>query len=358
VTRHGEVGRVAEPPAGTGPYQFEGRASGAYIRYQRVPFQHWRTTPAFAEFQFAWQKEASTRLASLVTGETHISSLPEDLLVQAQAQGYRLINGRVPGLRTFLSLYCCFLRDAKDVTKGYMPSDSPLMDVRVRKALNKAIDRNALNKAFFGNKGILMVNNHMNPSLPGWNPDWGKRFPEEYGYDPARAKGLLAEAGKPNPVTTIVLGSAPGVPAADDMAEAVASYWRAIGVSVDLLSMDPAQVSELRRQYKFLNHLQVRGTSAGQLLGMRYNSAAGGSSGMQDPSVDLLVQQIYNTLDERRQAELWGQAGELMFQKQMSVPLFWLPAEAVVNPKIVGDYLFPGSISGTWTHVQNIKPAP
>ena len=47
----------------------------------------------------------------------------------------------------------------------------------------------------------------------------------------------------------------------------------------------------------------------------------------------------------------------MTFEKHLAMPLYWLPAEVVVDPKIVGDYVFPGSISGTWTHMQNIKPA-
>ncbi len=35
----------------------------------------------------------------------------------------------------------------------------------------------------------------------------------------------------------------------------------------------------------------------------------------------------------------------------------WLPAEAAVNPKFVRDYVFPGAICGTWTHVDGIKAA-
>ena len=38
-----------------------------------------------------------------------------------------------------------------------------------------------------------------------------------------------------------------------------------------------------------------------------------------------------------------------------SIPLFWLPAEVVINPEIVAEWTFPGSITGFWTHVENIR---
>ena len=71
------------PYAGTAPYQFVERAQGQYIRYERVPYQHWRSQPDFPEFEFRWIKEPSTRLAGLLTGEIHVTPLPNDLLRNA-----------------------------------------------------------------------------------------------------------------------------------------------------------------------------------------------------------------------------------------------------------------------------------
>lgn len=90
-----------------------------------------------------------------------------------------------------------------DASKGWLNPDSPLIDVKVRRALSKAIDRDAVNKAFFGGEGKPQFNSHFGPSRQGWDPSWERRFQEEYGYDQAAARRLLAEAGygpsKPTP---------------------------------------------------------------------------------------------------------------------------------------------------------------
>lgn len=39
------------------------------------------------------------------------------------------------------------------------------------------------------------------------------------------------------------------------------------------------------------------------------------------------------------------------------MPLFWLPQEAVANSSIVGEYPFPGNVTGIWTHLEYIKAA-
>jgi peptide/nickel transport system substrate-binding protein len=344
------------PVAGTGPYQFKERAQGQYIRFDRVPYQHWRATPDFPEFEFRFMKEPSTRLASLLAGEIHVTTLPQDLLVNAQDRGFPVVRGRVASLRAFGTMLCCFLNDPKDLTKGMQYPESPLMDVRIRKALNKAINRDELNKALFGGKGEPMILNHFHPSRPGWKPEWQSRFQEEYGYDPARARALLAEAGQPNLTTNMLVLPTPAFAGAEDVAEAIGAYWRAVGVNVQLQQIDLAEARTLAQQKRLSNHTQIVGTSAGQLIGMVYNSSRGWL-GPQDPETDPLVSEIYETLDPVKQEALWQKLGDMFFEKHMSIPLFWLPAEAVVNSRVIADYAWPGAITGTWTHVHNIKAA-
>src|SRR5215203_3556132 len=76
------------PLAGTGSYQFKERAQSQFIRFERVPYQHWRAQPEFPEFEFRFQREASTRLAALQAGEVHITTLPADLQRDAERRGF------------------------------------------------------------------------------------------------------------------------------------------------------------------------------------------------------------------------------------------------------------------------------
>ena len=89
------------PIPGTGPYTYDGRQQGQWLRFKRVDYKHYRVTPDFPEFEFRIINEASTRMASLLTGEVHMTALPTDLQGQAQAQGMKIIPGKVAGLRTF-----------------------------------------------------------------------------------------------------------------------------------------------------------------------------------------------------------------------------------------------------------------
>jgi peptide/nickel transport system substrate-binding protein len=358
--------------AGTGPYQYKERAQGQYIRFERVPYQHWRVQPDFPEFEYRMTREPSTRMASLLAKEVHIAALPPDLVPQAERPGFKTIAGRAPGLHAFMVFYGVWANKSifneetlnPDPTQKFVYPNTPIADVRVRKALNKAINRDELNKAFVRGKAEPMYLTYFHPTRTGWNPAWETRFKDEYGYDPSAAKALLAEAGygpskplkhsiilRPNSFFTAVL----------DMAEAIAGYWRAVGVDVDLVQMDPQAIELKTRKLEFDNHSVVIVSSVRQLLGFGvYNAAStiGARAGLELPETDDLYEnQIRVTLDPKKYDELWRQLGDMAFERHMNVPLFWIPAEAVVDSSVVADYPFPGNISGTYTHPEYIKSA-
>ena len=351
---------LTQPPiAGTGPYQFKSRSQGANVIFERVPYKHWRMMPDFPEFEFRFIKEASTRQAALMTHEIQLTSLPNDLMAGAERAGLKVAKGRVPALRSFLSIWCCYL----DKSGKEMFPDSPLKDVRVRKALNKAINRDELNKAFFAGKGELIFGfNHVPANHPAYNPDWQKRFQSEYGYDPNAAKDLLSQAGygPGKPFKTVMfVHEVPAFAAAPDTVEAIASFWRQAGVDVTLSTMEGEQMRTLSRGCKLDNHFDIIGTSGAPIVAYGYynSSFIGNCGGYQHPDTDALFDKIRQELDIEKHDALWRQIGDKSFDLHTNVPLFWLPAEAMYDPNVVSDYVWPGSISGTWTHVEQIKAA-
>ena len=349
-----------QPYAGTGPYQYKERGQAQYIRYERVPYQHWRIQAAYPEFEYRFQREASVRLAGLLAGESHLAQLPQDLMVEAEKKGFTPINSTLAGLRVFIQTYCCQVADPNDPSKGYQQTGSPLLDGRVRKALNKAINRDELNKSLLAGQGELMMIQAHHPSRPGWDPGWEARFPELYGYDPPAARALLAEAGfgPGKPVqTNILVEPQPSIPAAEDMLEAIAGYWRAVGVQPELLQIDPTEIRNAARQRKYTNHFSMRGSNGAMYTTINGFFLIGGSrsSYFEDFDLDTAVNAAVSTYDEKKQDEAWRQAGEVMFSRHSHIPLFWLPAQIVVNPRVVSQYVFPGNVSGTWSHVYTMK---
>ncbi|MCH8940266.1 MAG: hypothetical protein IIC27_03975, partial [Chloroflexi bacterium] len=204
------------PTSGTGTYQFQERAQSQFIRFVVTDETHWRHTPDFRELELRWTSEASTRLAALLTGEVHLTSLPNDLQAQVESQGMTIIRGPIPGRRAWISFNSGWLKDAADPSLGYEYPDSPLNNLNVRKALNKAVDRQALIDAFLGGNGERMILNNFHPTRLGWNEDWVQRFDDEYGFDPDASRAILASEGYTDaaPLETnlfiINLGELPG----------------------------------------------------------------------------------------------------------------------------------------------------
>ncbi len=354
----GDIKDPAPPYTGTGPYKYLERQTGQYIRFQRVE-NHWRVTPDFPQLEMRWVKEASTRLAALLTGEIQITKVSDDQLPQAQSAGMTVVTNTVPGTRVMGG----FIYQNWKADRGlYLIGDSPLADSRVRQALNKAIDRQALTKAFVP-RGQLMYANHVPAGQPGYDPSWEKRFAELYGYDVEKAKALLASAGygpaKPAKIS-IILGAIPPISNADDVAEAIAAQWKAVGVQVALLNMDAGAKSAARAADKFDNHFSLTGTSTDPGQGILvYNSLYGSTAtrGPMTAEVITSIRQQQAELDPDKQGPLLQKILDWGYTNFWDVPLWWVPVEAVVNPKIVAGWVFPGTINGTYTHVENIKAA-
>ncbi|MFG2022171.1 ABC transporter substrate-binding protein [Streptomyces sp. NPDC048825] len=104
---------------------------------------------------------------------------------------------------------------------------APLKDVRVRQALNHAIDRAAVAKAIFGD----FAEPTSQTSIPGYD-GYSKALDTRYPYDRAQAKSLLADAGYPNGFTLKV--ETQGFFGINVVTQAVIAQWKKIGVKVKL----------------------------------------------------------------------------------------------------------------------------
>ena len=356
-----------EPPlpeslyiAGTGPYQMQSRTLATYIRFERPEGNHWRITPDFQEFEYKFVAEPSTRLAGLLAGEMHVADIPKDLQPQATDRGMRIANGNVPGLRTWVNISCCWI----DPETGAYPArpDSPLTDVRVRKALSKAINRPLLNEAFFKNAASPMYMNHFHPTRLAWNPDWETNFPEQHGYDPAASRAILAEAGynENNPLeTNFDIAELSHYAGAGDVGEGIVGMFADVGVKVNILAREAAIRSAARRAFKDANHLVVSASSSDHFFGFAVWTTPifSKTNANNIPAINDLTRTGMQTLEAEAQFAVWRDIGNAYYDAYLTLPLFWLPAEAVYNPEFISDYVFPGSITGTWTHIQNIRAA-
>jgi peptide/nickel transport system substrate-binding protein len=168
--------KVAQlPPAGTGPFRlarFTPRVSVELAKNEG----YWdrARVPKLDRVLLLPVPEANARLAALRSGQVDwIEVPPPDAIPSLRSAGFQITTGSYPHVWPYL------------VQTG---GRSPLADVRVRQALNYCVDRQGM---------VEMLNGTAEPSvgfLKPSDPLFGK--PEHrYGFDPARGKRLLAEAG-------------------------------------------------------------------------------------------------------------------------------------------------------------------
>jgi peptide/nickel transport system substrate-binding protein len=346
---------------GTGPFEFVERKVGSHVLYKRVE-NHWRQTPEYKELEFRWVPEGVTRLATLIAEEVHISDVDRALQQDAVAKGMKVVPSQRHAIQHqwhFGGLYFA--------TPEKLDQKVPFVDKRVRQAMNLAINRQAIATTMLGGKAQPLRIMGYHPALdealwPGiWNPDWDKRFEELYGYDPAKAKNLLAQAGYPQGFEFIVyLYTLPGLPEIIDIGQAMALDFEAIGLKPKLTEIDFPRVREQYRT-KAIHGALWPLRHAGRALEVLRNFHRNKDSivySYEHPFIEERVQALGQVVDLKERGRLLREIGDHKFSEFADIPLVWLYAEAAVNPKYIAEYVFPGVITGFFTHLEYVKLTP
>ena len=356
-----DVGVLKDRPInGTGPYTFVSRAQEQDIVYRKLPSPHWRLDADFEEIQIRWIPESSTRLAALLAREVHITNVPFEQEPTALADGMKIITGKVNTMRTFFQMQGVYLNDSSDASSGYKFPDTPLLNRDVRGALNRAINRDALNEAFFFSLGQKMHAIHVAETHGAFSQRWKDEFDDRYGYNPTAARDMLRAAGydSNNPVETnlFVLGVTQ-YSGGEDVIESVAQMWSDVGVKVNLLTWDNAQRSARSRALELNNHITLSVLIAPPILALRlgHHTSPPRGGGVEDFVVEEVFEKARRSLDLDVQNQWLQAATNRIYDEYMSIPLFWVPVHATVDPDVVEDWVFPGTVSGTWTHFWNIR---
>ncbi|WP_226582245.1 ABC transporter substrate-binding protein [Acuticoccus sediminis] len=163
-------------PVGTGPFKYESHVAEQSITFVRND-DYWGKVPEADGVKFITVPEASTRLTMLETGEA-------DIIVDVP-------GADVERLRETDGISLIEKPNTRLGHVGMNVSRAPLNDVKVRQAINFAINREAIVKGVLRGVGVP-ADSIIAPTVAGYVPQ------DMYGYDPQKARDLLAEAGYPN----------------------------------------------------------------------------------------------------------------------------------------------------------------
>jgi peptide/nickel transport system substrate-binding protein len=355
--KEGQVG-FEKRPAFTGPYHFKERRLGESLLYEREE-KHWRHQGDFKEIQLRWPPEDATRQAMLLANEAHIVFISRDLQESAVARGMKVARSAQPGLKTVLVLGGNYFTDP---TK--LDAQAPLVNKKVREAVNRAVNRDELNKVILKGSGEPMMVTGYHPTLGAWKPEWEARFKEGYSYNPAKAKALLSEAGYPNGFKVkLILAPISGFPEVNDITEAISLYLQAVGISSEIIQVEFNKLRDMYRDKDHQGNMFVFRASMVPTfdrfpLFYASDKAKGGVVNVFNHSfMDERWGKFQQSVDPAERTRLLTEIGDFILDEYTIVPLFWIPIEATVNPKVVAEYLFPGPFFGNQTHWELVKAA-
>ncbi len=170
----GKMNQMNQMPLGTGPFTFVGYQKDAVIRYKANP-DYWGGKQPIDDLVFAITTDASVRYQKLKAGECHLMPYPNAADVEAMKADPDLKVAEQPGLNVAYLAYNTLL--------------PPFDKVEVRKALNMAINKQAIVDAVFQGFGTV-AKNPIPPTMWSYNDAI-----EDDKYDPEAAKKALEAAG-------------------------------------------------------------------------------------------------------------------------------------------------------------------
>jgi peptide/nickel transport system substrate-binding protein len=204
----------------------------------------------------------------------------------------------------------------------------------------------------------------MHPPHEGYVPELEERLEEMYGYDPERAKELLAEAGYPeafpDPVIPIVSSVLTGNPEFGAMAELLQVYFEEVGLQTEIREMDWASLGALgrgRQAYLIgpIRNAPIRPTEAG--LVNFFTSRGTPYGGYESDTSERLADELVRTIDPDERHRIAQEAFIYLFENYADMPLAALHAEVTVNPEVVADWTFPGVTTNSVSHWHLIERA-
>lgn len=215
----------AKQPIGTGPYrvvEFDERRRRALL--EANPYS-WRP-PRTPRLEILELTDESVRNQALISGRIDLSRVGLDEVELLEARGMTILT---PSASQVMAIALITEHGA-----------TPLTDLRVRQALNYAVDKQALADALLAGRGAP-AGQPGSPGVRGYNSAI-----EPYPYDPDRARSLLAEAGYRDGFSLLIEGVIGGLPADAAIYQATAWYLGQVGVKAEFR---PVPYATMVRQY-------------------------------------------------------------------------------------------------------------
>lgn len=333
----GKMAQLNQKPIGTGPFEFVNYQQDAVIRYTSFD-DYWDGDQPIENLVFAITVSPSVRKQRLLAGECHVMSYPNPADVESLKANPNLKVLQQEGLNV-----------------GYLAFNTriePFDDVRVRKALSMAIDRESIIDVVFQGYGTI-ASNPIPPTMWGYNEAL-----ENAPRDLDKARALLEAAGVENLHMEIwaMPVSRPYNPNARRMAELIQADYAKIGVDADIVTYEWGEYLSRsknidRKGAVLLGWTGDNGDPDNFLSVLLGCDGVGGANRAQwcNEEFETLIQKAKTLTDQSARAKLYKQA-QAVFKQEMpwatiAHSIVFVPMRKEVRGFVqspLGDYTFDG----------------
>jgi peptide/nickel transport system substrate-binding protein len=318
------TGRAA---VGTGPYRLISYRSGDRIEMARND-AYFRGAEPWARVNYRIVNNDGARTAALLAGDLDIiEQVPTSDLARLR-RDQRITVTEIPSLRT-VYMAPDYSRDGgtplvTDNSGNPLPVN-PFKDVRVRRALSMAINREALVERVM--EGAATATAQWLPEGAfGYNPNVRPRA-----FDPEGAKRLLAEAGYPDGFRITLNTPNDRWPNDSRLAQAVAQMWTRIGVRTQVEAAPWTAFVPRRARIEYAMQIGAWGSSTGEGSNFLVNTVAtnnrqrltgaNNNARFSSPVFDELAARGSATLDDERREAIWHEAVALYAEQEPLIQL-------------------------------------
>lgn len=317
LAESGSKSDLNQKPVGTGPFQFVAYQPDAVIRYKAHP-DYYPGKQAIDDLVFAITTDNAVRRQKLEAGECHVMPYPNPADVEALKGNSDLTVMEQEGLNV-----------------GYLAYNTqmaPFDNAKVRKALNMAIDKQAIIEAVFQGAAKI-AKNPIPPTMWSYNDSIKDDL-----FDPEAAKAMLEEAGVSDLSMKIwaMPVQRPYNPNARRMAELMQADFANIGVDVEIVSFEWGEYLERSKAVDrdgavLLGWTGDNGDPDNFLAVLLGCDAVGGSNRAQwcDENFNKLIQDAKSLPTQAERAKLYEEA-QVVFKDQ--APWATIAHSVVVMP--------------------------
>lgn len=311
---------------GTGPFKFSAFARGESVTLERND-RYWGEKPAWDRATFRMIPKAPSRIAGLLAGDLDVVEAVPTSDVENLKREQRFQVASAPSTR----LIYVFFDQERDESplvsgpNGEKLTNNPFKDVRVRRAMSLAVDREAIRTRLMGGFSVpagQLVPEGTSGHVKGLAADKA---------DPDAAKKLLAEAGYPDGFTLTLHGSNDRYVNDGQILQALAAMWRRIGVRTNVEVMPFAsmgtQVRSRAVSAYMVGFAAVTGDATAQLrtLVMTFNQQRGTGvlnyARFSDPKIDAAIDRAFAAANEEDRLAAVEEATRSAMSQHVLLPI-------------------------------------